>query len=126
MRANKNLRVRPTGPILATIPTPLSWLQTVDLFQHTFETHVVKHKLAYGLPSIIKVVSEPRAILPGTGTGRPGHFIFVGEAPAKPGGKIGAPLTVIVNSAEKYVCTVYPNSSYKIITPQNQIWPKKP
>jgi hypothetical protein len=122
MSGNKNLR--PTGPIIATIQTPLSWLPTVDLYQHTLETHIVKHSLTHGLPSIIKVVSSPRAILPGTGTGRPGHIIFVGEAPAKPGGKIGAPLTVIVNSAEKFVCTVYQNSSYKFISPENQIWPK--
>lgn len=115
----------PKGPILAVIPTPLPNLPTVDLFQHTWDNHISKHKLAESIDAIAAVVREPRAIVPGTGTGRPGHVIFVGAVPVRDGGKMGSPMTVVVNTFERFVCTAHPNQKYRVISEADVIWPPK-
>lgn len=112
----------PKGPILRIIPTPWPLLPSVDLHQKVFEEHIVRHGIT-DLSGIVSVVSCPRVIVPGTGTGRPGHYIFVGPEKIRDDGSLGAPLTVIVNAPERYVCTAYPNSSFKVINQGRVLWP---
>ena len=119
-----NQGTRPFGPVLAVLTTPLPELPTVDLFRHTLEAHILKHGLAQSVP-ISLVVSAPSAVVPGTGTGRPGHLIFVGEAPVRAGGRVGSPLTVVINAPERFVCSAYPNRAFKIVNETDVIWPRR-
>jgi hypothetical protein len=117
-----NGTLRPFGPILTALSTPLPGLPSVDLFQSTWELHISKHGEVQNVDAIATIVSSPRAILPGTGTGRPGHIIFVGTAPTREFGRIGSPLTVVVNAAERFVCTAYANRALKVINETEALW----
>ena len=117
---------RPSGPVLAVFSTPLLQAPTVELHQHTWDVHIVKHGLllANDLARVAAVVQSPRAIVTGAGTGRPGHLIYIGEARVRDDGSIGSPLTVVVNTIERYVCTAHPNASHKTIDRWRAIWVK--